>query len=124
LLPVDRIAQAPVHIRQAARELADQARRITAAPAGDDTDGTLLRAILAGFPDRVARRREPASARLVLASGHGAVLAPESGVRDAELLVALDVQAGARGAGSEALVRLASGIERDWLPPTRRERTH
>ena len=55
---------------------------------------------------------------MLLASGHGAVLAPESGVRDAEFLVALDVQAGRRGEGSEARIRMASAVEREWLRPT------
>jgi ATP-dependent helicase HrpB len=32
--------------------------------------------------------------------------------------VALDVSAGPQGPGSEALVRLASGVEREWVKPT------
>ena len=54
-------------------------------------------ALLQGYPDRVAKRREPGSPRVLLASGHGAVIAEESGVRGGEYLVALDVQAGRRG---------------------------
>ncbi len=81
---------------------------------------TILRAILAAYPDRVGRRREPKSDRLLLAGGTGAVLARESGVREGEFLVALDVG----GAGGEALVRMASAVERDWLTPTRRETIH
>ncbi len=93
--------------------LGDRLRR----RAGEET---ILRAILAAYPDRVARRREPKSDRLLLAGGTGAVLARESGVREGEFLVALDVG----GAGGEALVRMASAIERDWLTPTRRETIH
>jgi ATP-dependent helicase HrpB len=74
--------------------------------------------VLAGYPARVARRRAAGSPRLLLASGHGAVLAAESGVRSHEFAVALDVSAGRKGEGSEALVRIASGVERDWLQPT------
>ncbi|HJS59701.1 MAG TPA: ATP-dependent helicase C-terminal domain-containing protein, partial [Vicinamibacteria bacterium] len=81
----------------------------------------LRRALLAGFPDRIARRREPGSARLLLASGTGALLGSESGVRGGEFLVALDVSAGGQG---EARVRMASRVERDWLEPTRRETVH
>ena len=55
---------------------------------------------------------------MLLASGHGAVIGPESGVRDAEYLVALDVQAGRRGEQSEARIRLASAVDKDWLQPT------
>jgi ATP-dependent helicase HrpB len=44
------------------------------------------------------------------------VLGRESGVRDAEFIVAVDVQAGRAGAGSEATIRIASAIEAEWLP--------
>ena len=47
----------------------------------NDRRRRLLRALLAGFPDRVARRREPGSSRLVLASGTGR--APRAGERRA-----------------------------------------
>jgi ATP-dependent RNA helicase HrpB len=134
LTRADRLREAPPHARRAARELHDLARRVlgksaaqggaspaATAPAGDDA---LLRAALAAYPDRVARRREPGSPRFVLASGHGAVLGRESGVREPEFIVALDVVAGARGPGSEALVRMASRVERDWIAPTRRDVMH
>ena len=77
-----------------------------------------LKAVLAGYPDRAAQRRAPGSPRVLLASGHGAVVGPESGVRDGEFLLAVDVTAGRPGEGSEARIRLASRIERDWLQPT------
>ncbi len=78
-------------------------------------DEVLCRAVLAGFPDRVAQRRTPNGDALLLATGTGARLSPSSGVRNAEYLVALDV----RGVeGREALVHLASGVERGWLTPT------
>jgi ATP-dependent helicase HrpB len=81
---------------------------------GIDED-VLCRAVLAGFPDRVAQRRTPNGDALLLATGTGARLSPSSGVRNAEYLVALDV----RGVeGREALVSLASGVERGWLTPT------
>jgi ATP-dependent helicase HrpB len=76
------------------------------------------RAILAGYPDRVARRREPGSPRVLLSSGHGAVVGSESGVRDGEFLVALDVMAGRSGEVAEARIRMASAVDRSWLEPT------
>jgi ATP-dependent helicase HrpB len=88
------------------------------------TDERLLRALLAGFPDRVARRREPGSARLVLSSGGGALLGRESGVRNAELVVALEVAGGAAGVASEPVVRVASRVERAWLEGVRTEVVH
>jgi ATP-dependent helicase HrpB len=89
----------------------------------DQQDNTLCRGLLAGYPDRVARRREAGSPRLLLSSGTGAVLGPESGVREPELLLALDVALG-NAPGAEARVRLASGLERDWLQPTHSDVEH
>ena len=71
----------------------------------------LLRAIFAAYPDRLARRRERGDRRALLVGGRGVRQAPSSGV-DAELFVAVDVDAG----GVESFVRLASEVEREWLP--------
>jgi ATP-dependent helicase HrpB len=71
-----------------------------------------LRAILAAFPDRLARRREPGSRRGVMVGGRGVRLADESALADEELYVCVDVDAGA----GEALVRQASAVDRAWLP--------
>lgn len=118
----DRMDDQPVPVRQAARALEAIGRRLAWHGPGEADDLALRRALLAGFPDRVARRREPGAARVVLASGTGAVLSRESGVREGELLLALEVVG--RPAGSEALVHVASRIERHWLTPTRREMVH
>ena len=86
------------------------------------------RAVFAGYPDRVAERREAGSARVRLASGTGAVIGPESGVHDGEFLVAIDVQAPPSGQsrkkGDEPRIRLASLVERAWLQPNRSEVVH
>jgi len=79
----------------------------------------LRRAVLAGYPDRVAQRRQPGSPSLRLASGAGAVLSSDSGVRDAEFLVAVDVHAAANPNDPDARVHMASGIDPGWLEPTR-----
>jgi ATP-dependent helicase HrpB len=81
--------------------------------------GHVRRALLAGYPDRVAMRREPGSLRLLLSSGTGAVLAKDSGMHEGEFLVALDVSG-----GQEALVRIASVVEREWLTPTHEDVVH
>ncbi len=114
LSAVGRERDLPPHVVRVAAELS---RPFDDAPATLD-DAAFRRAVLSGFPDRVAKRRSPGSPRVVLSSGHGGALAPESGVTGAEFLVALDVQAGRRGEGSEARIRLASAIDRDWLRPT------
>ena len=73
---------------------------------------TLSRCVLAGFPDRVARRRADGTGRARMVGGTGVTLAPESVVREAALFVAVAVES---GHGPEALVRLASAIEPAWL---------
>jgi len=52
----------------------------------------------------------------VLVTGKGVRLAVESAVTDAELFVCVDVDA---GRGTEALVRQASAVRREWLPEDR-----
>jgi len=107
-------------VRQVAASLAEQVeRRCGAAPplsARADREEGLLGALLAAYPDRVARRREPGSDRALLVGGRGARLAPASAVTAEELFVAVDLDAGTQG---EALVRLASGVRREWLDPAR-----
>ncbi len=78
-------------------------------PARDEE--ALLIAVLAAFPDRVARRRK--GLELHLADGGPAQLAAASTVTAAEFLVA--VEAEDRPDQKMPLVRLASAIEPDWL---------
>lgn len=79
---------------------------------------TLLTCILAGFPDRVARRRGPGSRRAKMVGGSGLVLSERSVVREAELFVAIDVEGGRPRRRAEALVRLASAVDREILART------
>ena len=78
--------------------------------------GDIRRALLAGYPDRVAMRREPGSLRLLLASGTGAELVKGSGMYGGDYLVALDV--------TGDLVRIASVVEKEWLTPTHEDVVH
>lgn len=80
---------------------------------GEDEDLALAQSLLAAFPDRLAKRREPGKPRGLMMGGRGVKLAPQSAVDNAELFLCIDID----GAGTEALVRQASAIERDWLPP-------
>jgi ATP-dependent helicase HrpB len=110
--------------RQLIRLAGSKAKR-SDAPLNDESE--LLISILAGYPDRVAKRRSTAgesdSSRLeiLLAGGGAAELAPESVVRASAFLVAVDSEerrepgrGGMRG-GGRTLVRLASAIEPEWL---------
>jgi len=74
-----------------------------------DPDVQLRLALLAGHPDRVARRQGERG--LALAGGGAAKLAEESVVRSAPWLLALGARATPRG----IRVDLASAIEPDWL---------
>lgn len=78
------------------------------------SEEALGRALLAGFPDRVARRRGEGDARGVMVGGTGVVLAGESVVREAPLFVCVDVEAAGAGR-ADALVRVASAVEEAWL---------
>lgn len=112
-------ARGLAHLRQAAEAIARGAAAPRTHHRGPIDDEVLRRAVLAGFPDRVAQRRVRNGDALLLATGSGARLSPASGVRNADYLVALDV----RGAdGRDTIVQLASGVERDWLEPTHVER--
>jgi ATP-dependent helicase HrpB len=123
----------PPHVRQVARGLRETAVRVLGDRAREQVDeATFRRAVLAAYPDRVAQRRMLHGDRLLLASGTGARLGRESGVVAGEYLVAVDVSATVRKPGpgepavlaaplraaAEAVVRIATGIERDWLAPT------
>lgn len=81
-----------------------------------DPDDAFLRALIAAFPDRVAMRREVGSDRALMTGGRGVKIAPMSVVTTAPLFLAISVDAGRRGERSEGTVRLASAIEREWLP--------
>ena len=118
LAAVDDARALPDHVQRVARDIRETARRALGAAALDRIDDrTFRQAVLAGYPDRVARRREPTSDRFLLASGTGARLARESGVLDAEFIVAVDVSR-TDSSGADALIRIATGIEREWLQPT------
>ena len=118
LTVLDRWRDMPANLH----EVSERLERIAAAALGTKrvisaTEVKLRRALLTGYPDRVARRRS--GDKVTLASGHGAVMGKESGVHDAEWLIAIDVAAGRTGDRTEAIIRVASRIEREWLAPTR-----
>jgi ATP-dependent helicase HrpB len=85
-------------------------------PQSEMSELQFRRAVFAGYPDRVAKRREPGSPNVLLASGSGAVISPESGVRDGEFLIALDLSQ--RSGHTVPRVRIASIVDGDWLMPT------
>jgi ATP-dependent helicase HrpB len=121
LSAVERERDLPPHMLRIAEQLQSA---MAGASRRSLTELEFRRALFAGYPDRVARRRAPGSPRVLMASGHGATMGAESGVRDGEFLIALDVTAGKRGEGSEARVKVASIVEPGWLTATRTRVEH
>jgi ATP-dependent RNA helicase HrpB len=121
LSAIDNWPAMPPHVQQVATQLSNLVLRTS-----DLSEPDFRRALLAGYPDRVARRREAGSTDLLLASGTGATMAPESGVRDGEFLVALDVRNPQPAIRNPQLatVRIASRVEREWLQATSSEVVH
>jgi ATP-dependent helicase HrpB len=125
----ERVRFAPDRVRSlglspAAVTAVARARRqllgIAGSRGGEENEEVALRAALAAFPDRVARRRVHGSPEVLLAGGGAARLDPSSVVREAPLLVAVDAgerrgesrptRGAAGGPGGPVTVRLASAI--------------
>ena len=124
LSALDRWSEMPAHVQHAAANIHSSFRSaISPQPSAiDGGEADFRRAVLSGYPDRVAQRRAPGSPDVLLASGTGATIGRESGVHEGAFLVAIDVAR--RSQPGPALVRIASRIEREWLEPTTTEVVH
>ena len=95
---------------------------------GEVKAGSIERCVLAGFPDQVAVRLDAGTLRCALVHGRRGVLARESSVHDARLLVASEVrEIESSEKERQVLLTLATKIEEDWLrelfPESFREET-
>lgn len=98
---------------RASRQLSRIARDRAPEPDGTDPfDRAVMMSVLAGFPDRLARRKSRANRDLILSSGRTARLAETSVVHDATFVVALDAE---EAPGRGIVVRLASAVEPEWV---------
>jgi ATP-dependent helicase HrpB len=113
-LLLDRFDRAPGPVRQAARELESLVESAGAKRGSDPVE----RAVLRGFPDRLAKRRDGSRDRLLMASGQGAILAGGGASPDSPLLVALDARAVDRSRHADTIVRLAAPVDPAWISPT------
>ncbi len=87
-----------------------------AAAGGGAPAVSILKCLLAAFPDQVARRVSAGSARVELVHGRRGSLAPESAVRHAAVLVAPEIRRlEARRGEIETRITLASAIAPEWL---------
>jgi len=101
-------------VRRARDQLAGRAKD----ESNDETP--LLEALLLGFPDRVASLETLSGGRrgerdVVMCMGGRYQVAASSGVRDAELVVALQLDEHGIGGGRRQRARLLSRIEPEWL---------
>lgn len=82
------------------------------APRSETPEVSLMQALLEAFPDRLAKLRGGTQDRATMVGGRGVRLDGGSRVRCEPLLLAIDLN----DAGGEARARLASAVEREWLP--------
>jgi ATP-dependent helicase HrpB len=80
-------------------------------------DGVQVRkCVLAGFPDHLARRLDAATLRCELIHGRRGLLARESAIGKAPLLVAAEItEVGGRAGEVSVLLNLATAVEEAWL---------
>jgi ATP-dependent helicase HrpB len=120
----------------AAREAAQLSEQFLAIARNEDLDlhageakaGSIERCVLAGFPDQVAVRLDAGTLRCALVHGRRGVLARESTVHAARLLVASEVrEIESSDKERQVLLTLATRIEEEWLrelfPESFREET-
>jgi ATP-dependent helicase HrpB len=95
---------------------------------GDAKPGAIQRCVLAGFPDQVAVRLDAGTLRCALVHARRGVLARESPVHDARLLVASEIrEIESSDKERQVLLTMATKIEEEWLrelfPESFREET-
>jgi ATP-dependent helicase HrpB len=98
--------------RHLLRSVRNRASRPKTAEAEDEA---LMISVLAGYPDRVAKRRSRNSPELLMFGGGSAFLSDQSVVTAPELLIALDAETRGTGRGAKTWVRIASAVEVPWL---------
>jgi ATP-dependent helicase HrpB len=81
----------------------------------DPAPDRIARCILAGFPDHVGLRLDRGTLRVQLVHGHRGVLARESVVQDAPLLVVGEVREVDSRDDVQTLLTLATAVKEEWL---------
>jgi len=86
-------------------------------PSERRVDGSEVRkCVLAGFPDHLAHRLDAGTLRCDLVHGRRGLLARESAIGKAPLLVAAEItEVGGRGGEVSVLLSLATSVEEAWL---------
>lgn len=103
-------------LRQAERAASQLRRHLRPPPRPTADEETALGlALLAGFGDRLARRRQPGQPELELPGGSKVQLGPRSQVTDAAFAVVLDAEERRDGKGVQTVVQLAHGVAPELL---------
>jgi ATP-dependent helicase HrpB len=97
------------------RQIARGVRSMSSPRQPADNDEALLISTLAGYPDRVAKRRTAHSRELLLFEGGTALLSEASVVSEPPLLVAVEAEERKTAGVPKSLVRVASKVEPEWL---------
>jgi ATP-dependent helicase HrpB len=109
---------------QAARQVGPLFEQFVAIAAAEGLDASERRAdgeqvrkcVLAGFPDHLARRLDGATLRCELVHGRRGLLARESAITRAKLLVAAEItEVGGRAGEVSVLLNVATAVEEAWL---------
>lgn len=82
------------------------------APRAERPELALMQALLDAFPDRLSKLRAGTQDRALMVGGRGVRLDAGSRVRGEPLFLAVELN----DAGGEARTRLASAVDRSWLP--------
>jgi len=116
LFKADVLARERKRLLQTARQYgcrkAEKVARAFTKAEFENSREALLKLLLLGFPDRVARR--VSNDEVLLSTGGRAFLAEESAVREEEYLVVLEAREDIRR-GRRVYVSRASAIQADWL---------
>lgn len=128
LSALDAWDSAPSHLKDVARQIDRLSAELRGRAGPPLSEPTFRHMVVTGYPDRIARRRDATTQRFKLASGTGAVLSAESGVTDADFVVALEVRSTDSGGvvrsraspveAETAVIAVASRVEPEWLSPT------
>lgn len=109
------IAEARRVAKQLQRSLTGRGTEPPASPT--DARERLSRAVLAGFPDRVCRRRDDRGDAAAMVGSRGVAMGPHTALRDdIRLFVAVDVRPAGRGESRDDQVTVASEVREEWLP--------
>ena len=120
---VDACRRLGIHA-QAARQVGPLFEQFVAIAAGEGLDASerrvdgaqVRKCVLAGFPDHLARRLDGATLRCELVHGRRGLLARESAIAKATLLVAAEItEVGGRGGEVSVLLNIATAVEESWL---------